>query len=433
MASLYSVASTGIHSLLQILELVILTGQFYLLILSFRIHRTKKIRIQMGIQFVIGFFVMVILSMRELHFGEVPNALIEAAYSVPWGVYLVYEGWMLLYLTAAFLNSRQYLHTHLTGTAIKETIDLLPAGILVSLPDGTVQMSNMQMNDLCEELTGKPLENTPSFWDAIGQKGKVREDSILIRSEEDDDVMMFTRSRIRIDKAEYDQILATDVTERYRAIEEVREKNEQLREYQNRMKNYQQMSAQFIRSEEILNARRIVHDQVGHALLTARYYLEHPENVDPAALLEMLRQTNAFLLREAQEDDNAVYDPVLEAARMAETIGVSVSVRGAYPPGKRLRALIGYAIRECAANTVKHGKGDRLFVNVEMQTDQRIRIRLENNGNSPDGPVRETGGLLQLRRMAENMSGEMKIETEPTFAVVLAVPRQNVIYTEEGK
>ena len=423
MTPLASYVGHSLHHLIQILLLIYLTGQLYLLILTIRTHRTKRVYVPMLLLFSSGFVVMMVLSERSYIDQMPPNPVSSAFYQIPWAVHLLYEAALFIYLAFAFLNSRRYLHSHLTGTSIKETIDLLPAGILVALPDGTVQMSNVQMNDLCEELTGEPLNDARFYWEKVASSGRAGAESVLIRSEEDDDVMLFSQRRITIEKHEYIQRLATDVTERYQAIEDFREKNAQLREYQNRMKNYQQLAAQTIRSEEILNARRIVHDQVGHALLTARYYLEHPENVDPAALLLMLRQTNQFLLREA-EDVEEPDDPIEEAVGLARTIGVRIVTEGDYPAEPKVRRLIGYAMRECAANTVKHGHGDRLFVTIVPLSEQGggWKVQFENNGQPGDGPVRESGGLLNLRRMASEMSVVMQVGAQPSFAVKLTIP-----------
>jgi hypothetical protein len=410
-----------IHHLLQILLLIYLTGQLYLLILTIRLHRPKKLCFIMIVFFTLGWFILAILSDTYFWYEGEPFVMVREAERLPWGIYLVYEVLMMVYLLLAFLNCQKYLYSHLTDSSIKETIDLLPAGILIALPDGTVEMSNIQMNDLCEELTNRPLTNADHFWHEIIASGEAGQSHVLIRSEEDDDRLLFSKSPIIIEKQAFIQILATDVTERYQAIEEVQEKNRQLREYQNRMKNYQQLAVQTIRSEEILNARRIVHDQEGHALLTARYYLEHPDNVDPEALLLMLRQTNEFLLREAEDLEESDDDPVEEAASLAGMIGVKIVLSGDPPTDPKLRSLVGYAIRECAANTVKHGHGDLLFVSTE-RFPEGMKVRLENNGIAPTGPIRESGGLLSLRHMVEEMDGKMIVETKSSFTVELMLP-----------
>ncbi len=409
-----------IHHLLQILLLIYLTGQLYLLILTIRLHRPKKLWIIMTVFFALGWFILVILSDTYFWYEGEPFVMVREAERLPWGIYLVYDILMMLYLLLTFLNCRKYLYTHLTDSSIKETIDLLPAGILIALPDGTVEMSNIQMNDLCEELTNRSLTDADQFWKEIEASGEAGQSHVLIRSEEDDDRLLFSKSPIIIEKQAFIQILATDVTERYRAIEEVQEKNRQLREYQNRMKNYQQLAVQTIRSEEILNARRIVHDQEGHALLTARYYLEHPDNVDPEALLLMLRQTNEFLLREAEDLEESDDDPVEEAASLAGMIGVKIVLSGDPPTDPKLRSLVGYAIRECAANTVKHGHGDLLFVSTE-RFPEGMKVRLINNGIAPTGPIHESGGLLSLRHMVEEMDGKMIVETKTSFTVELTL------------
>ena len=42
-------------------------------------------------------------------------------------------------------------------------------------------------------------------------------------------------------------------------------------------------------------------------------------------------------------------------------------------------------------------------------------LELTNNGEPPKDDIKETGGLLSLRHMVDNMNGEMYIESEPEF------------------
>ena len=329
---------------------------------------------------------------------------------------LIHLGLVIAYTVDVYIYSRN----HVLDTALKEAFDLLPVGVCFGTAEGQVRMANMKMNEASVRLLGQHLVNLNRFWEALAGLGEENQDRIIVR--EENSTLQFVRSLIHVEGQEYQQLILTDVSDQYRIRDELREKNRHLREYQSRMKKYQQLSAEMIRSEEILNARRTVHDQVGHVLLTAGYYFSHPENVDKRALLEMLRQTNLFLLREAQEDDMGS-DPLGEGIRRAEAIGVKVVIHGQVPLTQRVRELTGYAIRECAANTVKHGDGDELTVSITPGKEE-MEICFRNNGRTFEGAVRETGGLLSLRKMTEELSGQMRVQAAPVFEVSILLPSE---------
>lgn len=176
-------------------------------------------------------------------------------------------------------------------------------------------------------------------------------------------------------------------------------------------------------SQEILHARQIVHDDVGHALLAARYYFEHPESGNEPVLLSMMKQTNTMLLREAEQPDDMARDRYLEARKMADAIGVKVELTGETPSAGPTRELLGRIVGECAANTAKHAEGDRLFVSVSGTEDGMI-FTVTNNGAPPKETITETGGLLSLRRAVEQAGGRMTVDSDPAFRLVISLPKR---------
>ena len=70
---------------------------------------------------------------------------------------------------------------------------------------------------------------------------------------------------------------------------------------------------------------------------------------------------------------------------------------------------------------MKHAEADRLTVHLE-ETENSLVIRMTNNGKPPKEPVKESGGLLSLRRKAEEAGGEMTVESAPAFRLTLRIP-----------
>ena len=235
--------------------------------------------------------------------------------------------------------------------------------------------------------------------------------------------MLFAKNEITVDGKAYDQIISSDVTGLYRITAELSDKNDRLRDIQIRMKAYQAQAADMVISQEILNARRIVHDDVGHALLAARYYFEHPESGNEPVLLSMMNQTNTMLLREAEQPDDMEHDRYLDALKMANAIGVTVEQSGKGPKGGSARDILGQTIGECAANTAKHAGGDRLIVTVK-EREGGFSFTVTNNGTPPKEPIIETGGLLSLRHVIEKAGGSMTVDCVPSFRLVIWVPTE---------
>ncbi len=163
-----------------------------------------------------------------------------------------------------------------------------------------------------------------------------------------------------------------------------------------------------------------VHDELGHVLLESRHYLSNPAAFNEAMLLQTLRNTNTYLLREYEQDDTA-RDALADAIDMAETIGVEVTIAGRIPQEEPGRGLLAAAIQECAANAVKHAGGSALTVRIGKEANG-TRFSLESDGRPPSGPIQEAGGLLSLRALTESKGGRMVIESAPAFRLVIFLP-----------
>ena len=164
------------------------------------------------------------------------------------------------------------------------------------------------------------------------------------------------------------ELIATDITGQAGILNDLQEKNRKLRDIQLRLKIYNRQAERIITAQELLSARMTVHDELGHILLESRHYLSDPKAFNEAMLLQTLRNTNSYLLREYEQDDTA-RDALADAIDMAETIGVEVIITGRIPQEEPERSLLAAAIQENAANTVKHAGGSALSVQIRPEED----------------------------------------------------------------
>ena len=135
-------------------------------------------------------------------------------------------------------------------------------------------------------------------------------------------------------------------------------------------------------------------------------------------------------------------DAFREAMHTARRIGVTVRIEGAVPAASPGRDILAYAIEQCAANAVRHARGNELTVRIEPLSEYPadgaassgllstadplpsagLLISIINNGQPPAGPIQEGGGLSALRRTAEGAGGTMTIQSEPFFRLTLQLP-----------
>ena len=337
--------------------------------------------------------------------------------ALPW---LLYAGLEMASAGVVFLQVRvlrRYRETRLTPDTIRQTVDLLPTGLVVSEPDGTVLLANLSMTELCRKLTGELLSDAGRFWQYVESKSE----NGLIRTA-DGETWQFQKSLFTLDGKDYDQITAADMTEQYRVTEELSQKNLHLKEVQDWMKTVAAKERSLVADREIMQARMTVHDRMGAVLLSGKYYLDHPENVKEDELLRLLEFSNHFLLGEVEQPENKS-DPMQEAILTAKRIGVAVEIFGELPKGETAKRILAQAVDQCAANTARHAGGDLLSVAI-TESGEQITASFANNGRAPEGPITETGGLAVLRQTVEDAGGSMTVQSEPVFLLTITIPTQ---------
>ena len=400
--------------------LLLLTLQMALILASFRNNRSGRIKALYFLPFAIGFafFYLLMLDICWAHDdtnGEKARPAILAAFgSLPLAVILLLELLFALALIAAFRDFMRYRKTHPSFESVKETMDLLPVGIAFAKPDGTVVFSNLAVNRLSRALTGRAFTDLEAF---RGITAGEKEAQLTLP---DTAVWQLTSNALNVDREEYVQLTAADISEQAAITRQLKEKNAKLRDIHMRLDIYNRQADRIIIAQELLAARMAVHNEVGNVLLESRHYLQDPASFDEEKLLQALKNTNTYLLREYEEDDTA-RDPLAEALETAEAIGVDVAITGMIPAKDPFRGILAAAVNECASNAVKHAKGDALSVLIQS-TEAELSYVLRSNGAAPALPIRETGGLKSLRTLVEKEKGTMQTAAAPAFTLTIRLP-----------
>jgi two-component sensor histidine kinase len=420
MSTLYSILDRPGALLLLLIALSLMIGQAAALVLSLKEKQSGRQTTAAALHLLAGFlfFVFLLNSYDIVSFPQTQGASINPEslpFSLSWLCYAFLEALFACFLMLQFRDYRRYKKSTVTPNAIRQTVDLLPEGICISDQNGTALLSNLTMDALCRELTGERPADVHRLWARLEADGEDQSGKRLIRTSRGE-VWLFSRGAITADGKDYDRTSAVNVTERYHITEELREKNAQLQDIQHRMKEASALSSEMFVKQEEAAARTALHNELGQVLLMGRHYLEHSDSTNAALVALITKQMNRFLLGEGDAPDPNAGDELQQAVHMAGSIGVTVEMTGEAP--KKLHSLLAAAIRECAANTIKHAEGDRLFVEITGNAGER-RITITNNGKPPKSPIAESGGLLSLRRGVEEAGGQMIVQSLPAFSLTL--------------
>lgn len=421
MSAMYLTKNSGIWYLITMTSLLLVIGGLITLITGVLARRSKGRIFLKGIGVFVSFSLfMILMDCARFAYLSAPDPRYQPfqldLFELPWGLYAGVEAVLLLFLILLILDDQRYRSNHLTPDAIRETVDLLPEGLCISAPDCTILLSNLQMNAICRTMTGSVLSDAARFRQVIAANAEKQNEETLFRTSAGK-TWRFSQDQLTEDESRYDLLTATEVTAQYKIIEELREKNERLKDIQQRMKAVSDLSGDMFVAQEEMDARVALHNQLGQVLLMGRHYLAHPENTDVGRIYLATSQMNSFLLGEVQRPGDEIEDEMELALSLAGSIGVSVKITGEPPLDHGPRKLLADAICECAANAVKHAGGDTVFVEIDGRT-----AILSNNGSAPKGPITESGGLLALRKRTEAAGGTMIVQSQPAFSLTICFP-----------
>lgn len=330
----------------------------------------------------------------------------------------------------------------ITTRSIKESIDLLPDGVCFSTDRGMPILMNSRMRQLCTEFTGEGLMDTEKFWRDL-RNGNVRKGIRPLKQREaafidtNGQVWDFRRSRLSYGGEKVTEISAVNITTQYHLHKELVARYERLNDVNSRLHRFSEEVEKVTREKEILAAKIKLHDEIGRSLLILRSYLtETPEKSIQTETPEKSAQTEKrdrsrllplwqYIVTSMQEGTilKEREDSLLLLKKEAADFNMDIFLEGLLPANPSVRNVIFAAVRECAGNTAKHARGDRLFITIH-DTEENTEVFITNNGNAPGGSIHETGGLKNLRKMVEERGGSMQIKSSPVFVLHLCFPER---------
>ena len=217
-------------------------------------------------------------------------------------------------------------------------------------------------------------------------------------------------------KETYTQLTAADVTQLHQALTQFAIDNHKLAQDAEKLKELSKTVEAVARGKEALAAKSAMHDSLASCITVTKQFLAG----------DLDRISAKVVLRE-WEKSIAFRDSVLEPAKdslyhAAKSSGVTIQITGKIPDGD-MSELIYTAMQVCLTNAVQYAKATELAACIP-ENDDNVTVMIRNNGKQPEQPVREGGGLTNLRRRIEAAGGTMRIQSLPEFILCIEIPKR---------
>lgn len=327
--------------------------------------------------------------------------------------------WLLL--TVRYIHKMS--HRKLTAMSFKEAFDTLPTGICFFRNGGMPQLVNLQMAHIFKQITGEHLSNAEEFYFNLRDKAypcSVTGGEYPIICLTDGMAYSFTHHTVTLNGEELHELIASDITEEYQMTMELDRKKTAVKLINKRLRALNSTLRYIIIEKEVLSMKTKIHDALGTALLLGKRYLCNPEEASEKDILLQWNLSFGLLL---SEERDIWKTPYFISTKYANLLGVRLELNGKLPEEEHLIDIIDTAISVHVTNTERHAHGNILHIDIEEHRHYYI-LRFTNNGNPPKQGVKESGGLGNLRRLAERAGGGMKLQSLPRYMLTLRLPKK---------
>ena len=419
---------TVIGTALGVISVLLFFGA--VVVVAFLVRQKRKRELRLAVPMLVSTYICeqcFDLYLSGAAYSDTALKIREMLLSVPTVVPLLYCIAMAVLEAMLLNNIHRHKYERITGMSIKEAMDGFPDGVLCYAPKGRVMLVNQAMKEFCRQMTGDELVNGDLFTQQM-LSGQIRPGCRIVTVGDenvfvlpDETVWKINLQDIPFEDSEVRMLTASEITEEYRKTEELRTMQEGLAALGERLAKVNREIVDLTAEREMLNAKIRIHDEMGKNLLIVKHFiLNGGTESEKAAMIGSLYQNVSFLMKDLPAGTRDECELMIDTA---SRLGVTVFVTGTIPDCEPQRHILATAIHECFTNTLRHAHGNELYMNIE-DDENRLRVVLTNNGKKPAGEIEERGGLALLRDLTEREGGRMTILKNPSYAVVLELPKE---------
>jgi signal transduction histidine kinase len=351
-------------------------------------------------------------------------------WSFPFLAQVFFAGGTYLSLRSAVKLDQEWLKVKdsVSRLSIREAVDLYPGGILYASDKGRILIINPAMSKLLNSLGINSRADVPALWDDLQNRQddfsvsvKALGEQLLIRLRNAGS-WLISRQSVVLDKKQYMQLLAVDVTDEDMLNVQIEESNLALEQTGREILDAIGTIDELEKQREILRMKARIHDSLGHRLSILSRLLDSGQDI-----ITTIRQLKPMLtdLSEAIRDSaDACPDHVLTSlVNSFALIGTVIHQKNSLPDDREVALAFAEVVREGSTNAVRHADARNVFVSFEEQKDAFTLI-LRNDGSLPMGDIEEGGGITGMRQRVGELGGTLAITVWPHFSIVARVPRK---------
>lgn len=414
---------------LFVVNLIILVVSLKLVVAASNSKRESSFFIFSLIIFLLSFMPLQVLA----EIGSEKFYISKLFLSLPLYFFIGYD-LFLCYLEYLFF--RKFFKTQNTSigkNSIKESMDNLPDGICFSKLDGTPLLVNRQMQEISYEVFGRMLVNDVVCAEEV-RNNKIKSPTKILQR---DPLVIESKGKIWLIKIilheNFRETLAYNITLEWAMYKEIESKTSQIQRINESLKDYQKNVVEYTRQKEILQAKIKIHDKIGQSLIYFRRYLKKKKKTkEDRHMLIKLWMESLLILDEKIDEKNdfteekpdtsknkLLFEKLISAAK---DIGVKVHLHGKTPSQERDWILLVDIVHEALNNALRHGEAKNIWIYLS-EDDLNKFLKIENDGLPAHGPIREKGGLKNIRQHIESYGGRMEIKASPKFQLNLSWPK----------
>lgn len=309
---------------------------------------------------------------------------------------------------------------HFGFNVIKESFDQLPTATCFFDSTGGVVLCNRRMYELSQYLLHSSMQYLAEAEQALASPpdGVVPIAHAENTYQFPDQTIWKFEKKIVTDryKETYTQLTAADVTQLHQALTQFAIDNHKLAQDAEKLKELSETVEAVAREKEALAAKSAMHDNLASCITVTKQFLAGDlDRISAEVVLREWEKSIAFR--------NSVLEPAKDSLyHAAKSSGVTIRITGKIPDGD-MSELIYTAMQVCLTNAVQYAKATELAACIR-ENGGYVTVEIRNNGKQPEQPVREGGGLTNLRRRIEAAGGTMRIQSLPEFILCIEIPKR---------
>lgn len=310
-------------------------------------------------------------------------------------------------LTAFFSHWKE---EHITPMSVKDSIDMLHAGLCYWDDGGRIILSNKKMNEICLAISGEMLLNGEKFLECLESECIPMPDGTR---------KYFFHNQVEFEDKQIHELVAVDVTELYKKNELLEQETVSLQKMNESLRKYNQNIVETVRKQEILDAKVYIHDEMNRLMLVTTSNAEMPMGEEEFREILTLWRNNAIFLG-SESDKAKVNTNISEINQLAELLGIQLIWQGESPEviPDTIREVFIMVAREAIANAVKHAEAKEITIRIN-RNGEKLSVEISNDGKLPTGEITLGGGLSNIKRMVEEKKGQFRVEVNEYFNMIL--------------